>query len=420
MVRSYAVAAVFVGMACEAAPPRAAVCRIEVAEKGGQAYGSGTLIDARQEYGLVVTNWHVVRDATGPVTVIFPNGYRSEARTVKLDETWDLAALVIWRPPTEPAPLAATPPQPGEVLTICGYGQGDYREATGRCTDYYAPEVGKPMELVELSVEARQGDSGGPILNQGGEVAGVLFGAARGVTLGSYGGRVRGFLASLAPDIGLEAPAPTTAVALGTPSTFSPTNNPSQSATPSVATFASAGLAAGGGRQAPAVATKPSGSAIDPFQQAEQSGPRAPATTLGDGIRPNSAWPNPIAQPGQYATSRPDRHDWRSVPYDAWEVAAKQSPPGAAMPFPPASTPIANQRSSSDYRAMAVLSATPQLERNANRSAIAPAGDSRDLAGSSLAQTSLEGALDWDTERTTLGVIVGAAAVVVLIGRAFA
>jgi hypothetical protein len=58
------------------------------------------------------------------------------------------------------------------------------------------------MEMVELDVEARQGDSGGPIFNQQGELAGVLFGAGHGTTLGSYAPRVSNFLATLAPDIG--------------------------------------------------------------------------------------------------------------------------------------------------------------------------------------------------------------------------
>jgi hypothetical protein len=56
--------------------------------------------------------------------------------------------------------------------------------------------------MVELDVEARQGDSGGPIFNDRGELAGVLFGAGEGTTLGSFGPRVQHFLAALAPDIG--------------------------------------------------------------------------------------------------------------------------------------------------------------------------------------------------------------------------
>jgi hypothetical protein len=178
------------------------VARVIVPEGDVTAFGSGTLVDVREQYGLVVTNWHVVRDSQGVVEVRFPCGFRSHARPLKVDSNWDLAALVIWRPHIEPVKIAAQPPRPGDPLTIHGYGQGQYRIATGRCTAYYAPHRNFPMEMVELDVEARQGDSGGPILNQRGEIAGVLFGAGQGTTLGSFAPRVSNFLASLAPDIG--------------------------------------------------------------------------------------------------------------------------------------------------------------------------------------------------------------------------
>ena len=182
--------------------PHPAVARIIVPEAGATAYGSGTLVDVREQFGLVITNWHVVRDSQGTVEVVFPSGFRSHARPLKVDSDWDLAALVIWRPPIEPVRVSALPPQPGDFLTIHGYGQGQYRIATGRCTAYYAPKLNYPREMVELDVEARQGDSGGPIFNQRGELAGVLFGAGQGTTIGSFAPRVESFLATLAPDIG--------------------------------------------------------------------------------------------------------------------------------------------------------------------------------------------------------------------------
>jgi Trypsin-like peptidase domain len=185
-----------------AATPHPAVARIIVPEQSATAFGSGTLIDVRDQYGLVVTNWHVVRDSQGVVEVKFPGGFSSHARPLKVDSDWDLAALVIWRPPVEPVRMAAEPPRPGEPLTIHGYGQGQYRIAAGRCTAYYAPRRNFPQEMLELDVEARQGDSGGPIFNSRGELAGVLFGAGQGTTLGSYAPRVSNFLATLAPDIG--------------------------------------------------------------------------------------------------------------------------------------------------------------------------------------------------------------------------
>lgn len=181
--------------------PHPAVARIIAPEDGATAYGSGTLVGVREQHGLVITNWHVVRDATGLVEVVFPDGFRSHAKPLKVDQDWDLAALVIWRPAVEPVKIAAQPPRPGDILTIHGYGQGKYRIATGRCTNYYAPQPNYPHEMVELDVEARQGDSGGPIFNQSGELAGVLFGAGQGTTMGSFAPRVRVFLAQVAPDL---------------------------------------------------------------------------------------------------------------------------------------------------------------------------------------------------------------------------
>jgi hypothetical protein len=182
--------------------PHPAVARIIVPERDGTSYGSGTLVDVRDQYGLVVTNWHVVRDATDRIEVVFPDGFRSYGQALKVDKDWDLAALVIWKPNASPVPLANSAPQPGDVLTIAGYGKGTYRALRGNCTQYLSPTVKLPREMVEVSVAARQGDSGGPIFNSRGELAGVLWGAGSATTLGSYVGRVGGFLTSVAPHIG--------------------------------------------------------------------------------------------------------------------------------------------------------------------------------------------------------------------------
>ena len=152
-----------------------------------------------QQHGLVITNWHVINEATGQIMVMFPDGFTSAGTVVKVDRDWDLAAIAIWRPNAEPLPLATPAPQPGETLTIAGYGSGNYRAASGRCTQYVAPGTSFPYEMVELATTARQGDSGGPILNSRGELAGVLFGEGGGRTAGSYCGRVQWFLAGLLP-----------------------------------------------------------------------------------------------------------------------------------------------------------------------------------------------------------------------------
>jgi hypothetical protein len=179
------------------AAPHPAVVRIVAPGRDSVSYGSGTLVDVSDRHGLVVTNWHVVNEATGPISVVFPDGFRSGASVQSVDRDWDLAALAIWKPPAAPVPLAQQPPRPGDRLTIAGYGSGQYRAASGRCTQYVAPGTRFPFEMVELAASARQGDSGGPIFNDRGELAGVLFGEGRGRTAGSYCGRVQWFLSSV-------------------------------------------------------------------------------------------------------------------------------------------------------------------------------------------------------------------------------
>ena len=124
------------------------------------------------------------------------------------------------------------------MLTIAGYGSGNYRAASGLCTQYVAPGTRFPYEMVEVAVSARQGDSGGPIFNSRGELAGVLFGEGGGRTSGSYCGRVRWFLSSVVPSVAPGAlPGSPAAVALagttkppqGEPPQARLPNNPSRS-----------------------------------------------------------------------------------------------------------------------------------------------------------------------------------------------
>jgi hypothetical protein len=181
--------------------PHPAVVRVIATDRNSMSLGSGTLVDANDDYGLVISNWHVVRDAVGPIEVVFPDGFHSMARVVRTDREWDLAALLIWKPPVQPVMVTSAAPRPGEILTIAGYGHGDYKAQSGACTQYLSPAPGRPLEIVEVAAAARHGDSGGPMFNSRGELAGVLFGEGGGRTDGSYGGRVYKFLELAANDL---------------------------------------------------------------------------------------------------------------------------------------------------------------------------------------------------------------------------
>lgn len=180
-----------------ASDPHPAVLRIITFEQSthSNSFGSGTYIGNEGEYGMVLTNWHVVRDCEGLVQVHFPSGFASYAAVLTKDETWDLALLLISQPRNCPAvEIANTTPRIGDPLWIAGYGSGNYRLINGRCCRYISPLGNNIFDFVDVSVEAREGDSGGPIFNVEGELAGVLFGSDSQNTAGSYCGRVRSFL----------------------------------------------------------------------------------------------------------------------------------------------------------------------------------------------------------------------------------
>ena len=165
--------------------------------------GSGTLIAKKTNYGFVITNWHVVRDSNGYVTVWFPHGRTYEAAVVAVDDRWDLALLILAEPKAvEPVVISPAIPKIGETYWVAGYrGDGTYRIQGGRFLQFQAPEKYKiEPELIEIGVPSENGDSGGPIFNAKSELAGVLFGSTE-TTMGTHCGRVFKFLEQAAPNV---------------------------------------------------------------------------------------------------------------------------------------------------------------------------------------------------------------------------
>ena len=178
------------------------VVRMIAFDSSGQSFGTGSYVGTYGEYGVILTNWHVVCESKGLVHVHFPSGFSSFGALIKSDIKGDLALIAISRPPQSIPSLTVsqTPSKPGDPLWIVGFGSGSYRIAKGQCVRYLArdnPTDGNdPLYyIMEVSVSARKGDSGGPILNQKGELAGVLFGSDMiRNTAGSYCERVNRFL----------------------------------------------------------------------------------------------------------------------------------------------------------------------------------------------------------------------------------
>jgi hypothetical protein len=173
-----------------------ATCRIDNALAGGTRYlGTGTLVDRDDRHGLVVTCQHIFRGGTGTVSVTFPDGQTVPARVVHADGVWDLAALLIDRPVASPVSVAQAQPQRGATVWSCGYGpDGRYRCNRGQVTGYVRTANSGSAETLELTGSARQGDSGGPVFDERGELVAVLWGTDGRTVGGTYCGRVDHFL----------------------------------------------------------------------------------------------------------------------------------------------------------------------------------------------------------------------------------
>ena len=206
------------------APP--AVVRVSHTLGPCRSYGSGTIIHDDGRRAVVLSCAHLFREGTGQVQVRLPDGRTITARPTAIDTTWDLSALEIDSLGIAPINLAATAPQPGQPLQSCGFGpNGVYRCNSGTAQGYASGSSGKTYETLCLTGSARDGDSGGPVLNQHGELVGVLWGTDGRTVHATYCGRIRRFLANLLPNLGTSRP-PADTPAISTPTQPAPLGNP--------------------------------------------------------------------------------------------------------------------------------------------------------------------------------------------------
>lgn len=174
----------------------------------GLATGSGSLID--RDRRLVLTNYHVVED-NPKAKVFFPafrdgqpvseksyyldraNRYAIPGRVVAVDKTADLAVIQLARLPkgAEAIPIAAASPAPGENVhaigntgksgALWGYVKGTVRQVYRK---KWKAQIDRnrvltfEAKVIETDSPTNPGDSGGPLLNDRGELVGVTQGGA--------------------------------------------------------------------------------------------------------------------------------------------------------------------------------------------------------------------------------------------------
>ena len=141
--------------------------------------------------GRVVTNAHVVAGVTQPV-VITPAGATFTGRVIYFNSVQELAVIAVNGLPTAALPLAADLTT-GATAVFDGYPLGGpFRSspaavqnvATINSPDIYGANPA-PREVYYLAADVQEGNSGGPLLDAGGHVVGVIF--ARSATTSHLG-----------------------------------------------------------------------------------------------------------------------------------------------------------------------------------------------------------------------------------------
>jgi S1-C subfamily serine protease len=129
----------------------------------------------------VITNAHVVAGVSQPVVEV-PGGGAMPGRVVYFDAKRDLAVLAVDGLPTEALPLSSDLPA-GTAAAFAGYPHGGPFQSkpatvqgisTVLVPDIYGDNP-VPDEVYKLSGDIQPGNSGGPLLTTGGQVAGVIF-----------------------------------------------------------------------------------------------------------------------------------------------------------------------------------------------------------------------------------------------------
>ena len=135
--------------------------------------GSGFIISRE---GKVVTNYHVVKDAT-EVTVVLDDGNEYRAKVLGSDEKTDMALVKIDAPRTDfpTVPFAPSDIRVGDWVLAVGNPFGLGGSVTAGIVSARGREIGAGPydDFLQIDAPINRGNSGGPTFNLNGEVVGV-------------------------------------------------------------------------------------------------------------------------------------------------------------------------------------------------------------------------------------------------------
>ena len=144
----------------------------------GPGKGAGFVI---KEDGSILTNHHVVA-GSDRIVVTFADGLESPAVITSAQPERDLAVLAPARIPDDLKPAVLAPSgqlMPGDMVVAVGFpfGMGPSVSAgvvSGLNRSYQIPNGERLEGLIQFDAAVNPGSSGGPLVNQSGEVLGVV------------------------------------------------------------------------------------------------------------------------------------------------------------------------------------------------------------------------------------------------------
>ena len=138
--------------------------------------GSGTCFAVRPD-GVLLTAYHVIQSAKS-IGVQFPDGFPMVAKLGKFSEANDLAVLHINSPTPHFLPLAPTGSvNVGDQVFTLGYPVPDLLGKEQKYTDGAVSGMQGVAGLIthlQVTVPVQPGNSGGPLVNDRGEVVGIM------------------------------------------------------------------------------------------------------------------------------------------------------------------------------------------------------------------------------------------------------
>lgn len=142
---------------------------VRVDSRGGGAFDTGTGVSIGAH--VVLTNAHLTREA---VTLVTRCGDQQlNVGRVERSDLADVALLVTDGPRLLPAALADHDPRPGDPVLLAGYPGGRLALIDGRVEGTLRMSDGK--EVLRFSPQPDVGQSGSPLLDADGKVAGLVY-----------------------------------------------------------------------------------------------------------------------------------------------------------------------------------------------------------------------------------------------------